>query len=641
MLAEKQKSVTLIIQARCNSARLPGKVLLPLIDNIPSILMMYSRVQTCKYINDIIIATTTNSEDDPLYQLCIREKIKCYRGSEDNVLERYYQTARLANSSIIMRCTGDCPLIDPEACDKFIQYFLNPQNQVSNNPKVRIECNNLTGDYNNKSTQDTTKYFIDGNPHYQGMKYIGSFPSGFDMEIFTFSALKTAFENATNTYDLEHVTPYIKHNLCPENPVLYSLTVPNITLPFDLSKLHLSLDTMSDYHIIKRIFKELYHQKTLFTYKDVLNLLIAHPEIVNNYIQDQSDLYSQNKLMLDRAEKIMMQPPLNETPLYFNKFRGTEISTIDGKKIKNFLQTDAILGSGDVFVNSYVHQAINAGHLNILQSAENVKLLELLISLHPWAQKGLLSASVENLIRFFILSKNRVLLPISYQNMFSGDNFYFYTDLDHLFNLNTENIMNSVVLVQINSLENNYLKKLQSFQSFCRIHSIYLILDESKTAFRLNGQGLHMKIGFEPDIAIFGPSMGNGYDIAAIIFKNAEPLASQNFIIKPHKIAVSASLATLKKIHEYKIWEKIIELSNYFSLNLKKDKWKTSGLPCSPNIFNITDNGAVDKLDGNTRDYFLKMGILTDGCIEFTYSHTKIDIDAYLKAMSVVSDKTF
>ena len=168
--------VSIIIQARCGSSRLPNKVMKSLSDKMV-LEHVIKRLNRCKNVKNIIIATTTNIEDDEIADFCTENNVLFYRGSENNVLERYYQTALISNSDIILRITSDCPLVDPMIVDEMITDF------------KRLDIDHYQMDYYN------------GNQ---------AFPDGFDCEIFTFEALKQAFLNATLPEEKEHVSPYIK-----------------------------------------------------------------------------------------------------------------------------------------------------------------------------------------------------------------------------------------------------------------------------------------------------------------------------------------------------------------------------------------------------------------------------------------------
>lgn len=205
--------ITTIIQARVSSTRLPKKVLLPLggktvLENV------VERVRKAKYIGEVIVATSNGKDDDKIVQLCEKKGIKYFRGSLDDVLDRYYQTAKRFQAENICRITADCPLIDPEVVDRVAKEYLE-------------------GEYD----------FI-SNTH-----PVATFPDGFDVEIFSFKTLEKAWREAVLLSEREHVTSYIWNN--PDK-----FKICNIKNNIDLSDYRLTIDEDEDYKLLKKIFKE-------------------------------------------------------------------------------------------------------------------------------------------------------------------------------------------------------------------------------------------------------------------------------------------------------------------------------------------------------------------------------------------------
>ena len=166
--------ILIINQARMTSTRLPGKILLPVLGK-PLLAFQIERVRRSKKHNQMIIATTTNHQDDILVNFCKRENLNYYRGSELDVLERFYHAAKECSADIIVRITSDCPLMDPIVLDTIIDYYLdniNSYEYVSN-------------------TQTRT------------------WPRGLDAEVFSFPVLEEAFNEARLDYEREHVTPFL------------------------------------------------------------------------------------------------------------------------------------------------------------------------------------------------------------------------------------------------------------------------------------------------------------------------------------------------------------------------------------------------------------------------------------------------
>ena len=174
-MLKMKKKIICIVQARVNSSRLPGKILLNGF-NKPLIIHLIERLKKSKFISNIIIATTDSKLDKIISTLCKQIKIDCFRGNESDVLSRYFYCAKKFNGQIIARITSDCPLMDVNIVDKAIKTFLNSEVDYTSNIHPPSE------------------------------------PDGFDVEIFSFEALRKSFYHAKKSYEREHVTPYIWDN---------------------------------------------------------------------------------------------------------------------------------------------------------------------------------------------------------------------------------------------------------------------------------------------------------------------------------------------------------------------------------------------------------------------------------------------
>ena len=234
-----------IIQARMGSTRLPGKVLKPLIGDKTTLELLYYRASQSTLIDKIIVATTTSSEDDAIADKCKKLKIDCFRGSQNDVLDRYFQAAKqFGKPKYIVRLTGDCPLHDATVIDQTISGF------------VKSNCD----------------YGSNGNPcHY---------PDGLDVEIFTFQMLKTMWKNASLASEREHVTPYAYKN--KDQFSIYSCSYP-----VNYSHLRWTLDEPEDYNLIKKIYHHFGSKNLLFSMQNILKLIEKKPELatLNTHIK--------------------------------------------------------------------------------------------------------------------------------------------------------------------------------------------------------------------------------------------------------------------------------------------------------------------------------------------------------------------
>lgn len=228
--------IVCIIQARTGSTRLPGKVS-KLILGKPMLMHQIERTRQSQFIDKIIVATTIKNEDDIVAHIAQEAGVECFRGSELDVLDRYYQAAREAQADIVIRITGDCPLSDPKVIDETIEYFLKHREEL---------------DYTSKPT---------------------NYPEGLDMEIFPFSALERAWKEAMKPSEREHVTPYVYNH-----PEMFRVRAWQSGVD-DFSVMHWSVDTLEDFIFVTKIFENLYPQNSVFSKDEVLNLLSEKPEL--------------------------------------------------------------------------------------------------------------------------------------------------------------------------------------------------------------------------------------------------------------------------------------------------------------------------------------------------------------------------
>lgn len=224
--------ITAIIQARFSSARLPGKVLLPLGEK-PVLAHVIERATSAAHIAGCIVATSDDASDDVIDTFCKERNIPCFRGNLNDVLDRYYQCAKEYNLEHICRITADCPLIDPELIDRAAQVYKE-------------------GGYDYVATA----------------KPVPTYPDGLDLEIFSFAALEKTSKEARLPSEREHVTPYIwKH------PELF--TMGAITNDVDLSFHRWTIDEAKDYEFLKIIVKKVHPLTT----QNILSFLDQHPDI--------------------------------------------------------------------------------------------------------------------------------------------------------------------------------------------------------------------------------------------------------------------------------------------------------------------------------------------------------------------------
>jgi spore coat polysaccharide biosynthesis protein SpsF len=238
--------VVAIIQARMGSTRLPGKVVLDLTGE-PMLARVVNRTRQARTLGEVVVATTVQPADGAIVHLCAERGWPCFRGSEDDVLDRYYQAAVAHQVDVVVRITSDCPLIEPEIVDRVVREFLERQ------PQVDYACNVLPR---------------------------RTFPRGLDMEVMRFDVLEQAWREDNDPAWREHVTPYIQRN-----PDLFR--IHRVMNEVDYSHMRWTVDTPEDLAFVRCIYDHFGHDR--FFWREVLAVLEQHPEWleINRHVQQK------------------------------------------------------------------------------------------------------------------------------------------------------------------------------------------------------------------------------------------------------------------------------------------------------------------------------------------------------------------
>ena len=227
-------NIVAIIQARMGSSRLPGKVSMDL-GGETVLGRVVRRLQRSRHISKIVVATTTVPADEVIVAECDRLEVLCFRGSEHDVLDRYYQAARANAADAVVRITSDCPLIDPELVD------------------------------------ETVEVFRDEHADYASNVFPRTYPRGLDTEVFSFDALDRAWREAREAHQREHVTPYLY-----EHPQIFKLA--SLSGAADYSRYRWTLDTREDLELLRAIYSR-FDGRDDFSWKEVLRLMEREPEL--------------------------------------------------------------------------------------------------------------------------------------------------------------------------------------------------------------------------------------------------------------------------------------------------------------------------------------------------------------------------
>jgi len=641
-----------IVQARVGSVRFPNKVMQPVSVNIPMIEVLFSRLNQSKEIDKIVLATSTDLRNQSLIEHISNLGFEVFQGSENNVLDRYYQAALKYNPDVIVRITGDCPLVDPDIVDIVINTY--------------------------KSSE--TDYICNTNPP--------TYPDGLDVEVFSFSALKIAWKNAKTRYEREHVTPFIRES--------GRFKIDNISNDVDFSNERWTVDEPEDYKVVKGIF-EYFSPNIYFSWNEVLQLKELKPKIFydnQKLIRNEGSKLGTGQKLWKRAKRIIpggnmllsKRPEMflpEQWPSYYSKAKGCKIWDLDGREYTDMsimgIGTN-ILGYGNDAVDSVVMDVVKKGNMSTFNCPEEVYLSEKLIELHPWADMVRLARTggEANAIAIRIARAASGKDKVAICGYHGWHDWYLSANLGDDNNLEghllpglnpkgvPSDLKGSVLPFNYNCIEeleeiirnhdigvikmevsrnsepkDNFLIKVRKIADE---NNIVLIFDECTSGFRQTDGGLHKLYEVEPDMAVFGKALGNGYAITAVIGrKEVMDVAQSTFISSTfwtERIGPSAALKTLEIMSSTKSWDVITNIGRdigkrWEALGKKHQlSINVSGLP-SMIGFNIQSSDWLKYKTYITQE-MLKEGVLASNVIYVCTEHSQQDIDNYFQILDPI-----
>ena len=527
-----KKKIVCIIQARVDSKRFPEKILCDIEGKI-CIERVIDRVKACKEISEIWLATTKLKSDITLEKIAKKKEINIFKGSVVNVLSRFYKISKKTNADIIVRVTGDCPLVDPSLITKGIEYF-----------------NKTKFDYVSNTIERT-------------------YPDGLDLEIFSSAVLDEAYTKVKHPFLLEHVTPYI-HGSSFKNFPKGNYKIGQFKNKINYSKLRWTLDEKEDLQLLRKLYKKIndltpwYHVIKIFKENPMLysiNGHIKHNEgsildygLLKNRQKVGSNRYINSKKLFKKAIKIIpsgaqtfsksyLQWPINVSPTFLKEGKGCIVKDVDNNKYIDYLLAlmPIILGYANKEVDKSVCEQIKKGTILSLSHPSEVELSETLIKLIPYAEmvkfakngSDALSAAVR-LSRAFT---GRDLVAVSgyhgWHDWYVGTTTRDYgipntiKKLTKKFNFNDINSLHAVlgkspnkfaaIVIEPDTLEAPDLDFLNEARNICDKYGIILIFDEIICGFRTALGGASRKFKVLPDLGCFGKAMANGYPLSALV----------------------------------------------------------------------------------------------------------------------------
>ncbi|MBI3302265.1 MAG: aminotransferase class III-fold pyridoxal phosphate-dependent enzyme [Deltaproteobacteria bacterium] len=534
-----------IIQARRGSTRLPGKVLQEIAGQ-PMLWQVVRRARRTATLDQVVVATSTAVADDAIAAFCAERGIVCFRGSEDDVLDRYYQAARQVGAEVVVRLTADCPLLDPEVVDQVVRRF-------------------LTGSWD---------YVSNINPP--------TFPDGLDTEVFSFTALAQAWREASNPAHREHVTPYLRlsnkfrmgnlvlSEACPEQ----SRRIAGAEKQGDRSahEYRWTVDDAADLEFVRRVYAAL-AEKPEFNMQDVISLLESRSDLtqINGTTIRNAGYYhtlytqaevgavpkrplTQSRAWFARSQRVIpgcaqtfskgyTQYVQGVAPLFLQRGKGCRVWDVDGNEYIDYVQglLANILGYAHSEVNAAAAAQYAEGHSFSLPHPLEVQLAERLTRLIPCAEMVRFgkngSDATAGAVRAARAYTGRERVACcgyhGWQDWYIGSTTrhsgvpgavralthpFPYNDLPALEKLLGEHPGEfAAVIMEPVSFVEPQPGYLQSVKELAHKHGVLLIFDEICSGFHFGLGGAQKRYGVIPDLACFGKAMGGGFPIACVV----------------------------------------------------------------------------------------------------------------------------
>jgi glutamate-1-semialdehyde aminotransferase/spore coat polysaccharide biosynthesis protein SpsF (cytidylyltransferase family)/predicted dehydrogenase len=656
--------VVAIIQARMGSSRLPGKSLAE-IEKRPMLWHVIQRVRRARLVDRVVVATSIASADDAIENMCRENGVPCYRGSENDVLDRFYHAARAEKAGQVVRITADCPLIDPEVIDLVVRRFQRGDLDYASNSMVR------------------------------------TYPDGLDTEICSFSALERAWHEATKTSEREHVTPYLRSE---------KFRTANVENGSTSMYLHYrwTVDETEDLEFIRAVYKA-FRERESFGMKDVLELIERNPglEKMNSDIVSNVGYYKslfeeahaaaaparqieKSKAWLERAEKVI--PGASQTfskganqhvrgvaPVFLAKGKGCRVWDVDGNEYIDYVQglLPNILGYANEEVNAAVAEQLAQGHSFSLPHPLEVELAERLTRIIPCAEKVRFgkngSDATSGAVRAARALTGRERIACcgyhGWQDWYIGSTTrnagvpqavralthpFVYNDLGSLQKLLSDHRgeFAAVIMEPVNFWP-PAAGFLEGVKGLAHEHGALLIFDEICSGFHFGLGGAQKKFKVTPDLACFGKAMGNGFPIACVVGKADVMKVFEDIFFSFTFGGEVASMAAAMKVLD------VLETTDALARMDANGRLLQEGLGALAKQAGLQDRircigypfwSLIKFLDADGKDSFLVRSLFTQECVKrgvllltthnMTAAHDPLAIEQTLKVYAEVCKTT-
>ena len=651
--------IAAIIQVRLSSTRLPNKTLLDIMGK-PMLWHVLERVRRAKLIDKVVIATTNNPKDSSIVDFAKEQGVGVTRGSEDDVLDRVFKAAKSIGADTIVRVTPDCPLIPPLVIDRVISEFLK-------------------GGYD----------YVSNVIHY-------TYPEGFDVEVFSFAALKKTWKEATNPVYREHVTLYMRDS--------GRFRIKNVESddPVDSSKYQLSVDRQEDLEFVRSVFRYLSKKNALFSYNEIINFFknnyksmdkqrILNEGYYRSFLKSKAVKARKIKITVSRKLKKKAQgliPECSQTvskgpsqfvqgvaPVFLERGKGSHVWDVDGQEYIDYAMAlgPVILGHGYPKVIEAVQKVLHKGTTFTLPHKLEIELSELLCDIIPCAEMVRFgkngSDATSGAVRLARAYTGRDKIACcgyhGWQDWYAATTLrnkgipeavrkltltFEYNKIETLEKVFAEN-KNQVACVIMESVgviepKDNFLHEVKKLT---HKNKALLIFDEVVSGFRFSLGGAQEYFNVIPDLACFGKAMGNGFPISAVVGKRSIMKLFEevfySFTFGGEIVSIAAALATIKELKDKKVipylWEQGRKLKDGYNVLAKEyglEKYtRCIGLPPRTIIIFKNEKGEEDLLLKSLfQQECIKRRILFTGAHNICFSHSNKDIDYTLRGYKTV-----
>ena len=646
-----------IVQARMGSSRLPGKVLEKL-GSMPVLNWVVRAAQQIPGVDETVVATSTTPADDAIQDWCQQNSVKCFRGSETDVLARFAETATSESADIVIRLTADCPLLDPQICGTVLALFKSSKADYTSN------CSPA------------------------------NWPDGLDCEVFSASALAEANAEATLLIEREHVTPFIHYNRHR-----YSISALSCPLP-NLQSERWTIDNPEDLDFLREIVSHLDNDHPP-SYLEVMGILDDHPEYreINAQIKRYEGLlktlaeepavpskgYGASKKLLDRALKSIpvgsqtfskshIQYPKN-APMFLTYGDGGCVWDADGNSYVDFVMglLPNVLGYRDPDVDRAISSQLNNGITFSLATELEIILAEKLVEIIPSAEmvrfgkNGTDATSAAVRLARAFTGKERILTCgyHGWQDWYIGattrekgvpkavrelTHVVPYNDLEAVADLLSRYPGEFAALImEPTNITEPLPGYFKSLKDLLHENGALLIFDEIITGFRFALGGAQELYDIRPDLSCFGKSMGNGMPISAVmgradIMREMEDIFFSG-TFGGETLSLAASLAVIEKMQRepviQSLWDQGAQLSNSVEKLIQQHELEDTislvgHAPWKLLSFNNHKLATKELIRSVFIQEMLSNGILLTASHNISYAHSSENIATALHAYNMV-----